>query len=201
MDGFEMFGGVFVFGGIAAADMAAGHAKAKVDPAIAYFEAFFAAAGVRGYFVDLVGVSAFRHDRLLSNMVTRKSSNAVDSLQAWPAIEIRIEAQDRPDTVAFHDCDVERVARRHECAIMHNFSCPQDVGFIDGNYFINYIQNQLERGSDGLVPADGRIAVKYLLQDFGISHQTLTRSYQSLEDELRFCLMRVTGPGKAHRDV
>jgi hypothetical protein len=46
LGGMKMFGGVFVFGGIAAADVAALEAQAQVDPGVAHFQALFAAAGV-----------------------------------------------------------------------------------------------------------------------------------------------------------
>jgi|HubBroStandDraft_5_1064220.scaffolds.fasta_scaffold391268_2 hypothetical protein len=54
-----MFGGVFVFGRIAATDVAAGHAHAEVNPGVAEFYAFFADVGVgRGDF-NLIEMLAF----------------------------------------------------------------------------------------------------------------------------------------------
>ena len=50
--------------------MTAGHAESKVDPAVARFHAFLAAAGVGSYFVYLIRVRAFRHMSVsLWNMV------------------------------------------------------------------------------------------------------------------------------------
>ena len=49
----EMFGGVLVFRGVAAADVAAFHAQAKMHPGVAHFQALFAALGVRRYFVNV----------------------------------------------------------------------------------------------------------------------------------------------------
>jgi hypothetical protein len=49
----EMLGGVFVFGGVAAADVSAFHAQAEMYPGIAHFQALFAALGVRRYFVNV----------------------------------------------------------------------------------------------------------------------------------------------------
>jgi hypothetical protein len=34
----------------------------------------------------------------------------MNPLQTGPAIEIAIEAEDRPDTVALHDCDMDGIA-------------------------------------------------------------------------------------------
>src|ERR1035438_8797434 len=47
-------------------------------------------------------------------------SNAADPLQAWPAVEIGVKAQDRLHPVVFHDGDVEGVPAEKEfrfCAI------------------------------------------------------------------------------------
>jgi hypothetical protein len=43
----EMLGGVLVFGGVAAADVAALEAEAQVDPGVAHLEALFAPLSVR----------------------------------------------------------------------------------------------------------------------------------------------------------
>ena len=58
----EVFGGVFVFGRIAAADVSTFETETKMDPGIAHFQTFFAAFGVRGDFVDVGEVRAGRHD-------------------------------------------------------------------------------------------------------------------------------------------
>jgi|SRR6516162_11223152 hypothetical protein len=58
----EVFGGVFVFGGIAAADVSAFKAKAKMNPGVAHSQTFFATIGVRGDFVDMRKMRAGRHD-------------------------------------------------------------------------------------------------------------------------------------------
>jgi hypothetical protein len=49
----EMLGGVLVLGRVAAADVAALHAQAEVDPGVAHLQALFAALGVRRYFVNV----------------------------------------------------------------------------------------------------------------------------------------------------
>jgi hypothetical protein len=61
--GVEMLGGVLIFRGVAAADVAAGEAEAKVDPGIAHFETFFTALRFGFYFFDLVEMRTnVRHD-------------------------------------------------------------------------------------------------------------------------------------------
>ncbi len=49
LGGVEMFGGVLVFRGIAAAHFSAFQAEPQVHPGVADFEAFFAALGVCGF--------------------------------------------------------------------------------------------------------------------------------------------------------
>jgi hypothetical protein len=57
----EVFGGVFVFGGIAATDVAALEAQAKVDPGVAHFQALFAAVSVGLDGANLRKMLAVRH--------------------------------------------------------------------------------------------------------------------------------------------
>jgi hypothetical protein len=49
----EMLGGMLIFGGVAATDVAALHAQAEVHPGVAHFQALFATLGVRRYFVNV----------------------------------------------------------------------------------------------------------------------------------------------------
>jgi hypothetical protein len=52
----KMLGSVFVFGGIAATDMATLAAKPQVDPAVTHLEALFAALAMRLNFLDVTAV-------------------------------------------------------------------------------------------------------------------------------------------------
>ena len=71
--GVIVLGGVPVLGLIAATDVAAGAAQAKVDPAVARLKAFLAAVGARPVGPDLVEVVALHvsrwtcHQRTLSD--------------------------------------------------------------------------------------------------------------------------------------
>jgi len=62
----EMFGGVFVLRGVAAAYVTARQAQPQVHPAVSHFQAFLAAFGVRLNIVDLVHVSAFVHSGIIA---------------------------------------------------------------------------------------------------------------------------------------
>jgi hypothetical protein len=53
---FEVLGGMPIFGGIAAADVAANLAEAQVDPRIAHLQALFTSIGIRGWVLYLVQV-------------------------------------------------------------------------------------------------------------------------------------------------
>ena len=61
----EVFGGVFVLGGIAAANVSAFEAETKVDPGVTHFQALFATVGVGIDLVDVREVCAGRHAVLL----------------------------------------------------------------------------------------------------------------------------------------
>lgn len=54
----KVLGGMLVFGGVAAAHMAANQAKAEMHPSVAHFCAFAAFMGVRVFYFDLIQVSA-----------------------------------------------------------------------------------------------------------------------------------------------
>ena len=57
----EMFGGMFVLGGITATDVAATHAQAQVHPLIAGFQTLFASMCVRNDLLDLGEVFTLAH--------------------------------------------------------------------------------------------------------------------------------------------
>lgn len=57
-DGVEMFGGMLILGGIAAADVTADHAQTQVDPGIAHLDALFTDMGLGVGEFGLVGVLA-----------------------------------------------------------------------------------------------------------------------------------------------
>jgi hypothetical protein len=57
--GMEMFRGVLVLGGVAAAHVAAFAAETQVNPAVAHLQAFFAALGMR---VNIPNVAEVRTD-------------------------------------------------------------------------------------------------------------------------------------------
>jgi hypothetical protein len=62
----EMFGGVFVLRGIAAAHVPARQAQSQVNPVIPHFQAFLAAFRVRLHIVDLVHMSTFVHSGIIA---------------------------------------------------------------------------------------------------------------------------------------
>lgn len=57
----KMFGGVFILGGIATADVPAGHAEPKMHPPIAGLQAFLAAPRMRLHILNLVYMAALSH--------------------------------------------------------------------------------------------------------------------------------------------
>ncbi|MCU1304189.1 MAG: hypothetical protein JWQ87_4473 [Candidatus Sulfotelmatobacter sp.] len=57
--GVKVFGGVLVLRRVAATDVAADHAQAEVDPAVAHFYALFADAGSGGLDLNVIEMLAF----------------------------------------------------------------------------------------------------------------------------------------------
>src|ERR1700733_6692536 len=57
----EVFGRVLIFRGVPAADMAALHAKAQVDPGVAHLQTLFTAFGMRLDILNLVEMCAALH--------------------------------------------------------------------------------------------------------------------------------------------
>jgi hypothetical protein len=86
LGGMEVFRGVLVLRRIAAADMAAFHAQSQVNPGVAGFQAFFAAASVRLHILDVAGVGAFLHGIIIPRLNAKyyflnKSSKACRALE------------------------------------------------------------------------------------------------------------------------
>src|SRR5207253_11218051 len=71
----EMLGGVLVRGVVTAADVAAGHAQAEVDPLRADAQAVLAPLGAWGHFTDFVEVGAAVHPLLPSIEWARQGSD------------------------------------------------------------------------------------------------------------------------------
>ena len=68
--GMEMFRGVLVLGGVAAAHMAAAQTQAQVNPGVTHLQALLAALGLWLHALDLIEVSAvFSHNVLPGNHI------------------------------------------------------------------------------------------------------------------------------------
>jgi hypothetical protein len=53
----------------------------------------------------------------------------MDPPQSWPAVEITVEAQDRSNTMALHNGDVDRIAGRNLGAVLGDLTGAQYLGF------------------------------------------------------------------------
>jgi hypothetical protein len=73
MRGVKVFGGVFIFGRITAADMSARQTQAKVYPAIAHFETFLTAFSVGAHVMHLIKMRTLFHKDPLSHCETMRS--------------------------------------------------------------------------------------------------------------------------------
>ena len=83
----------------------------------------------------------------------------MNSLQARPAIEIAVEAQNRLDTVVLHNGDVHGIACRHQSAILDDLPGTQNLCLSDGDHFVDDVQGYLKRRPDGLSLINGRIPI------------------------------------------
>lgn len=91
-------------------------------------------------------------------------------MEAGPAIEIGNKGKNRPDAVALHDRNMERVSCRQ---FMGDFGGAEYVCFFDGDHFVDDVQGDLQRGSDGFPFIDRGVPVKDLLKHFGVCNQAL----------------------------
>lgn len=128
-------------------------------------------------------------------------SDAVDPLETRPPVEITVEAQNRSNAVAFHDCNVHGIAGRQQRTVLSDFPGTKDIGSFDGKHFIDNVQRDLERWSNGVPPVNSRITMENLLQDFRVSDQPLPRRNQALQQQLRLCFVWMGGSYQVHRDV
>jgi len=87
----------------------------------------------------------------------------MDSRQAGPAVEIRIEGEDRFDFHALHGRDVKRVTCGKFAAMLRDLSRAEDVSFFNREDFVNDVEGRLKGGADGLSAVDSRISMQDLL--------------------------------------
>lgn len=122
-------------------------------------------------------------------------------LQAWPAIEVGVEAHQGTDRVPFHHCYVYRIPCRYPCGAKHDIACPDHVHLLDRQHFVDNAESCMECGCDRLTPVNRSVPVEDLLQNFGTSHETLPGGDESLYYQLRLHFVRMRRAHKVHRDV
>jgi hypothetical protein len=71
----KVLGGMFIFGRIAAADVAAFQTQAQVNPGVAHFQTFLAAFGMRAHLANLIEVRTLWH--LRASFENRQGMNRV----------------------------------------------------------------------------------------------------------------------------
>ena len=125
----------------------------------------------------------------------------MDPLQAGPAVEIAVEAHDRTDFMSLHHGDVDGIARRHQRAVLRDFTSPKDVRFLDAEHIVDHVQDHLECRPYGFPASDCRIPMKDFLQNFRIGNQALSGGYQAFQNHLRLGLVRMRRSDEIHRNV
>ncbi len=103
--------------------------------------------------------------------------------------------------MAFHDSDVNRVARRHGNLVLHDISSSQHIPLFDGENFVHDVPNYLECGLDRLSLSNRRIPVQNLLKHLCIGDQMLPGKDNVLQKQFGVAFVRVGRPNEVHWDV
>ena len=98
-----MFGGVFIFRGITAADVAAAHTQSEVHPLIAGFQTLFASMRVRNDFLDLGQMCTLVHNSNVHPKETRGQTSKPPKLRylVCPRISLLLVGKMRSEPVIF----------------------------------------------------------------------------------------------------
>ena len=151
----------------------------------------------------LVAVNAGKNEQLHTTNGASETvpSDPVDPLKTRPSVEIAVETQNRSNSVALHNRNVHCVAGRHQRSMLGDLPSAQNLHFLDGDHFVDDVQRNLERRSNGFALFDSRIPMENLLQHRGISDQPLPCCNQALQDYLRLGLVWMRGSNQVHRDI
>src|ERR1039457_4008932 len=93
----------------------------------------------------------------------RGRSDRVDPLQARPAVEIGVEAEDGVNPVVLHDGDVDGIAGGKGGSMLRDLSGAQHVGFLHREDVVDGLQKYVKCPVDGISEVDGDVAVEDFL--------------------------------------
>src|ERR1039457_959099 len=93
----------------------------------------------------------------------RGRSDRVDPLQARPAVEIGVEAEDRVNPVMLHDGDVNGIAGGKGGSMLHDLSGTHHVRLFHREDVVDGVQKYVKCPLDGASPVDRDVTVEDFL--------------------------------------
>lgn len=93
-----------------------------------------------------------------------------------------VEAEDLGDVVNSEHGRMDRVASCQLGPRKDDLPCVLDGLEIDRQHVVDDLQEHVEAWLDGIPPANGDVAVKDLLQDLGVGHETTAVRDRSFEE-------------------
>lgn len=122
-------------------------------------------------------------------------------MEPGTAVKIGIEAEDRSNSVALHDCDVKGISSREPSPIPCDFGGAKYICFFDRNHLIDNLSGDVKCRGDSFPLADRRVAVHDFLKDFGVSDQSFSGRDQAFQNDLRFGLVGMGSANQIHRNI
>ena len=93
--------------------------------------------------------------------------------------------------MSFHNRQMQCISGRKPLRAEQDVFGPLDICVFNGKYLIHYTRNCLKCRGYGVFSLNGSIAVKNLLKNFSICHQTFTVRYKALKKLLGINLVRM----------
>jgi hypothetical protein len=124
-----------------------------------------------------------------------------ESLDSRVAVVVGVEAQDRPDVVAVHDREVQRVASGEPVTSQDDALGGLDLVQRHREDLVHDAEERVERRLDRVEAVHSRVAAENLLQHLGVRHETFSGDDEIVQSTRRASLVRMFRPDQVHRHV
>ncbi len=114
-----------------------------------------------------------------------------DSGDSRAPLKPGVEAEDPADALLLHHRDVDGISGRQTPASQQDRFGALDTRRIDWEHLVDDPENGVERWLDSVLAIDGHVSVQDLMEDLGVSDQSLAIRDDTLEQPLRVDLIRV----------